>query len=330
MILVTGASGFVGSAVARRLLDKGFKVRALVRPSSPRGNLEGLDVEVVEGDLVDSVSLANACRGCDGLFHVAADYRLWTLNPSEMFRANVEGTRNLMSAAIDAGVGRVVYTSSVATLGLPADGSPGDEETPVSYDNMIGPYKQSKFRAEEVVHQMVAENGLRAVIVNPSTPVGRRDIRPTPTGRMIVEAAAGRMPAYVDTGLNIVDVDDVANGHLAAFEKGNIGERYILGGDNMALKDILHTVAGASGRKAPKICVPHNLIMPIAIAVEGWARLIRQNREPFVTIDGVRMAKKKMFFCCEKARRELDYASRPATEALGDAVAWFEENGYIK
>ncbi len=330
MILVTGATGFVGSAVTRRLLDKGFKVRALVRSGSVRSNLEGLDIEIVEGDLVDSMSLSNACKGCDGLFHVAADYRLWTLDPSEMFRANVEGTRNLMSAAISAGIARIVYTSSVATLGIPADGSPGDEETPVSYDNMIGPYKQSKFRAEETVRRMIAGEGLKAVIVNPSTPVGCRDIKPTPTGRMIVEAASGRMPAYVDTGLNIVDVNDVAEGHVAAFEKGKIGERYVLGGDNMSLRDILHAVAEASGCRAPKICVPHNLIMPIAVAVEGWARLRRQNKEPFVTIDGVRMAKKKMFFSCEKARRELGYSPRPAVKALGDAVAWFGENGYIQ
>ncbi len=329
MILVSGASGFVGSAVARRLIEGGQRVRALVRPSSDRRNLDGLDLEVMEGDLGDKASLVRACEGCEGLFHVAADYRLWTLDPSQMFKTNVDGARSLMEAAKEAGVGRIVYTSSVATLGIPKDGSPGDEETPVSYSDMIGPYKQSKFRAEEVVRRMIAKNGLGAVIVNPSTPIGPRDVKPTPTGRMVVQAASGRMPAYVDTGLNVVHVDDVADGHIAAFEKGKVGERYVLGGQDLTLKEILDAIAGITGRAAPKIQVPHGLIMPVAAVVEGWARLTRREKEPFVTIDGVRMARKKMFFSSAKARRELGDSPRPAVEALRDAVAWFKDNGYL-
>ncbi len=329
MILVSGASGFVGSAVARRLIEGGQRVRGLVRPSSDRRNLDGLDLEVVEGDLRDKASLIRACEGCEGLFHVAADYRLWTLDPSQMFKTNVDGARNLMEAAKEAGVGRIVYTSSVATLGTPKDGSPGDEETPVSYSDMIGPYKQSKFRAEEVVSRMIAENGLGAVIVNPSTPIGPGDVKPTPTGRMVVEAAAGRMPAYVDTGLNVVHVDDVADGHVAAYGKGKVGERYVLGGEDLTLKEILDAISELTGLAAPKIRVPHGLIMPVAAAVEGWARLTRRQKEPFVTIDGIRMARKKMFFSSAKARRELGYSPRPAVEALTDAVAWFRDNGYL-
>ncbi len=329
MILVSGASGFVGSAVARRLIEGGQRVRALVRPSSDRRNLDGLDLEVMEGDLGDKASLIRACEGCEGLFHVAADYRLWTLDPSGMFKANVDGTRNLMEAAKEAGVGRIVHTSSVATLGIPKDGSPGDEETPVLYSDMIGPYKQSKFRAEEVVRRMIAENGLPAVIVNPSTPIGPRDLKPTPTGRMVVEAAAGRMPAYVDTGLNVVHVDDVADGHVAAYGKGKTGERYVLGGEDLTLKEILDAISELTGLAAPKIRVPHGLVMPVAAAVEGWARLTRRQKEPFVTIDAIRMARKKMFFSSDKARRDLGYSPRPAVEALTDAIAWFKENGYL-
>ena len=328
-ILVTGASGFVGSAVVRRLLDEGERVRVLVRPSSDRANIKGLEVEVADGDLMDKRSLAPALKGCKGLFHVAADYRLWTLRPDLMFKANVDGARHIVSAAAEAGIERIVYTSSVAVLGIPRDGTPGDEETPVTYADMIGPYKQSKFKAEEAVRHLVAEHGAPVVIVNPSTPVGPRDIKPTPTGRMIVEAAAGRMPAYVDTGLNIAHVDDVAAGHVAAFRQGKVGERYVLGGDDMSLREILEAVAKITGGKAPGVCIPHNLIMGVACVVEAWARLIAQEDEPFVTIDGVRMARKKMYFSCAKAKRELGYEPRPAEQALRDAVAWFRDNGYI-
>jgi len=327
MILVTGASGFVGSAVVRRLLDRGWPVRVLVRAKSPRRNLEGLAVETVEGDLIDSVSLRGALKGCTGLFHVAADYRLWTRDPAAMFRANVDGSRDIVLAACEAGVARIVYTSSVATLGLRPSGEPADEETPVTFGDMIGPYKQSKFRAEEEVRRLIAEQGAPVIIVNPSTPVGPRDIKPTPTGRMIVEAAAGRMPAYVDTGLNIVHVDDVAAGHVLAFEKGRIGERYVLGGENMALRDILREVARLAGRRPPAFRVPHGVVMPIAWLAEAWTH-ISGGDEPFVTRDGVRMARKKMFFSSAKAARELGYAPRPATQALTDAVAWFREHGY--
>ena len=324
-ILITGASGFVGSAVLRRLLAAGHTVRALVRPTSDRRNLEGLsNVEPVLGDLTDPPSLERALAGCQALYHVAADYRLWVPHPEEMTRANVEGTRALMRAALRAGVKRIVYTSSVATLGLHPDGTPADEMTTSTLAEMIGPYKRTKFLAEAEVRQMIKDEGLPAVIVNPSTPIGPRDLRPTPTGRMVADAAAGRMPAYVDTGLNIVHVDDVAAGHLLAFEKGKVGERYILGGENMTLREILGQIAALTGRKPPRIRLPHNAILPIAYVVEAWARLTGA-RDPLVTVDGVRLAKKKMFFTSDKARRELGYQPRPAADAIRDAVKWFQE-----
>lgn len=327
-ILVTGATGFVGSAVLRRLIERGQSVRALVRPSSDRRNLEGLDVELVEGDLLNPETLKPALQGCKGLFHVAADYRLWAPDPGPMFKANVEGTRTLMLAAGESGVERLVYTSSVAVLGsLPGEGA-ADEDTPVQFSDMIGPYKQSKFLAEAEVRELIKSEGLPVVIVNPSTPIGPRDIKPTPTGRMIVEAASGRMPAYVDTGLNVVHVDDVADGHLAAFDKGRVGERYILGGENMPLKEILGLIAGITGGKPPLFKIPHNAIMPFAWVAETWARLTGGG-EPFATIDGIKMAKKKMFFSHQKAAKELGYAPRPAEQALSDAVEWFRDNGYL-
>ena len=326
--LVTGATGFVGSAVARALLGAGHAARVLVRASSDRRNLEGLAADVVVGDLTDTASLKAACAGCDALFHVAADYRLWTRDPQAMMTSNVGGTRNILRAAMDAGVSRIVYTSSVATLGVRADGQPADERTPATLDDMIGPYKRSKFLAEEAVREMVAGEGAPVVIVNPSAPIGPRDIKPTPTGRMIVEAAAGRMPAYVDTGLNVVHVDDVAAGHLAAFERGGIGERYILGGENLTLHQILVAVAAATGGRRPLFRVPHGVILPIAFLAEAWTRWTGGD-EPFATVDGVRMARKKMFFTCDKAIRQLGYAPRPAVQALSDAIRWFRENGYL-
>ena len=325
-VLVTGATGFVGSAVLRALLDAGQAVRALVRAGSDRRNLEGLDVEPVEGDLGDAASLARAVAGCEALYHVAADYRLWVPEPATIYRANVEGTRALMRAAAEAGVARIVYTSSVAVLGLHADGAPADETVPATLDDMIGPYKRSKFLAEQAVTEMAAE-GLPVVIVNPSTPIGPRDVKPTPTGRMVVEAAAGRMPAFVDTGLNLVHVDDVAAGHLLAFEHGEIGARYILGGEDMSLRDILAEIAALTGRKPPRVQLPHGLILPFAYAAEGIARLT--GREPFATVDGIKMARKKMYFSSAKARAALGYRPRPALEALNDAVAWFRANGYL-
>ena len=325
--LITGATGFVGSAVVRRLIDAGHQVRALARADSDRRNLDGLELDVVTGDLRDPASLARAVAGCSALFHVAADYRLWAPDPDELYRSNVAGTRDLMVAAAGAGVERIVYTSSVATLGFNADGAPADETTPVGLDDMIGDYKRSKFLAEEEVRRLVAEDGLPAVIVNPSTPAGPRDARPTPTGRLIVEAASGRMPAYVDTGLNIVHVDDVADGHLLAYERGAAGERYVLGGDNMTLAEILGEIARLSGRAAPRIKLPHGLILPFAYAAEAWARL--SGREPFATVDGIRIAKKTMFFSSAKAQARLGYSPRPAAEALADAVAWYREHGYL-
>lgn len=325
--LVTGATGFVGSAVVRALLARGRRVRVLARPNSDRRNLAGLAVEIAEGAMEDPRSLACAVAGCRYVYHVAADYRIWVPDPAPMFRANVDGTRDLLTAALEAGAERVVYTSSVATLGLVAGGS-ADEETPSNIDDMIGPYKRSKFAAEEVARELVRERGLPVVIVNPSTPVGPGDIKPTPTGRLIVEAARGQMPAFVDTGLNIVHVDDVAEGHLAAAEKGRIGERYILGGENMALAEILAEVAQAVGRRPPWLRVPHGVLFPVAIGAELAARVT--GRDPFVTLDGVRMSRKKMYFTSEKASHELAYAPRPARQAIADAVTWFKANGYLK
>ena len=328
-VLVTGASGFVGSAVVRRLVSDGVETRALVRRKSPRVNLEGLAVDVVEGDLADRVSLDRAIKGCDGLYHVAADYRIWTPDPAAMFAVNVEGTKNVMWAAIRAGVERIVHTSSVATLGNLAGGVAANEETPVSFDDMIGPYKKSKFHAEAEVKRMVEEEALPAIIVNPSTPIGPRDIRPTPTGRLVIEAAAGRMPAYVETGLNVVHVDDVAAGHVLAYERGTVGERYILGGDDMTLGHILAEIAAITGRPAPRLRLPHGLVLPVAYVVEAWTRL-GGGDEPFLTVDGLRMARKTMFFSSDKARQALGYKPRPARQALRDAVAWFRDNGYCR
>jgi dihydroflavonol-4-reductase len=325
--LVTGATGFVGSAVARALLARGRRVRVLARPNSDRRNLGGLAVEIAEGAMEDPRSLARAVAGCRYVYHVAADYRIWVPDPAPMFRANVEGTRDLLTAALEAGAERVVYTSSVATLGLVPGGS-ATEETPSSVDDMIGPYKRSKFAAEQVARGLARERGLPVVIVNPSTPVGPGDIKPTPTGRLIVETARGQMPAFVDTGLNIVHVDDVAEGHLAAAENGRIGERYILGGENMALAEILAEVAQAVGRRPPWLRVPHSVLFPVAIGAELAARAT--GRDPFVTLDGVRMSRKKMYFSSEKALREFGYTPRPARRAIADAVSWFRDNGYLQ
>jgi dihydroflavonol-4-reductase len=324
--LVTGGTGFVGSAVIRALLAADASVVALVRPNSDRRNLTNLPVEQCEGRLEDAVSLERALAGCTALFHIAADYRLWVPDPAAMHRANVDGTRDLMQAALKAGIKRVVYTSSVATLGLRADHQPADETTPVALADMIGTYKRSKFLAEEEVRRLVTEAGLPAVIVNPSTPIGPRDIRPTPTGRIIVDAASGRIPAYVDTGLNLVHVDDVAAGHLLAFERGRVGERYVLGGDDLDLAAVLAVIAELCGRRKPLIRLPRAAIYPIAAAAEMFARVT--GREPFVTVDALRMAKKKMFFSSAKAQRELGYQTRPAREAINDALVWFRAAGY--
>jgi dihydroflavonol-4-reductase len=326
LALVTGATGFVGSAVVRALLEAGFGVRALVRQSSARANLDGLGVEFAEGDMRDKGAVRAAADGARYVFHVAADYRLWAPDPGEIMRANVEGTRVVMEAAAAAGAERVVYTSSVATLKPFPDGKPAGETRALSEDEAIGAYKKSKVAAERLVEAMV-KDGLPAVIVNPSAPIGPRDRRPTPTGRMIVEAASGRMPAFVDTGLNLVHVDDVATGHLLALRHGVVGERYILGGENMTLTELLGRIARRVGRTPPRISLPRWPIYPIAIAAEAMARLTK--REPFVTLDGLRMSEYLMYFTSAKAERDLGYKPRPAEKGIRDAVRWFREAGYL-
>lgn len=326
-ILVTGASGFVGSAVTRKLVEAGFSVRALVRGTSPRAHLAGLGLDFFEGDLRDRNSLGRATAGMRYVFHVAADYRLWARDPSEIFDSNVEGTRNLMEEVMRAGVERAIYTSSVATIALRSGGAAADETTPLREDQGIGAYKRSKIAAERLVESMVAERGLAAVIVNPSTPIGPYDVRPTPTGRIIVEAARGRIPAFINTGLNLVHVDDVANGHLAALHHGKIGERYILGGQDVLFSQMLRDIAGLVGRRAARVRLPWRALIPVAFVAEAVANIT--GREPFATLDGVRMAKYRMFFTSAKAERELGYHSRPYTEGIEDAVAWFRAAGYL-
>jgi dihydroflavonol-4-reductase len=324
--LVTGATGFVGAAVARALSSAGWQVRVLVRGGSDRSNLQSLAVEVVEGDLADLKSLERALEGCEGLFHVAADYRLGARDPGQLYRTNVEGTRHILNAARTAGVPRIVYTSSVATIGIPPDGSPGEERTPVALDNMIGHYKRSKYLAEEVARD-AARAGMPVVIVNPSTPVGPGDIKPTPTGQLVLDAARGRMPAYVDTGLNIVHVDDVAAGHLLAFERGRPGERYILGGEDMTLETILGQIARLVGRGPPRVRLPYAAVLPVAYIAEAFARVT--GRSGRVTLEGVRMSRKRMFFSSGKAVSELGYRWRPPLEAFEDALRWFRERGLL-
>jgi dihydroflavonol-4-reductase len=322
---VTGASGFVGSAIAAALRIREHEVFALVRASSPRANLDPRDT-AREGDSRDRASVASALKGIRFLFHAAADYRLWARNPEEIFHNNVEGTRIVMEEALRAGVERVVYTSSVATLKL-VDGSAASEDNPLAEEEAIGAYKRSKVVAERLVSDMVRRDGLPAVIVNPSTPVGPRDVRPTPTGRIIVEAASGRMPGFVDTGLNLAHVDDVATGHIAALYGGRIGDRYILGGENVLLADMLAEIARIVGRPAPRLKLPRRLLYPIACGAELMARV--RGRAPFITVDGLRMARHHMFFDDSKARRELGYTSRPYRAGLADAIAWFRSHGYL-
>jgi dihydroflavonol-4-reductase len=326
-VLVTGASGFVGSAVARKLAERGHKVRVLMRATSPKTNLAGLDAEPVPGDMRDAESMTRALEGARYLFHVAADYRLWARDMEEIVRNNREGTRVTMEAALANGVEKVVYTSSVATL-KPKTGQSVDETSRHDEQTAIGAYKRSKVVAERVVEQMVAERGLPATIVSPSTPIGPRDVKPTPTGRILVEAATGRMPAYVDTGLNLVHVDDVADGHLLALDKGRIGERYILGGQDASLKEMLAVIAQLSNRKPPRVSLPRAPLYPLAYAAEAFARL--SGKEPFVTVDALRMSEHHMFFSSAKAERELGYRARPYREAVADALAWFREAGYVK
>lgn len=326
-VLVTGASGFVGSAVARKLIAKGYDVRVAVRASSRRDNLEGLDAEIVVADMKDRTAMRHALSECRYFFHVAADYRLWAKDPEEIVRNNLQGTEAPMLAALDAGVERIVYTSSVATLKARTDGVAVDETSRHTEQSAIGAYKRSKLVAERLVEKMVGE-GLPAVIVNPSTPIGPRDIKPTPTGRIIVEAATGKIPAFVDTGLNLVHVDDVAEGHLLALEKGRIGESYILGGEDVSLRQMLAVIADLAGRKAPTVNLPRAPLYPIAWIAEAVARIT--GKEPFVTADALKMAKYHMFFSSAKAARELGYTARPYGEALADALSWFKAAGYVK
>lgn len=326
-VFLTGASGFVGGALLRRLTQAGFTVRALVRPTSRRDHLADSGAEIIEGDLRDRSCIFSAISGCRFVFHVAADYRLWSRGRSETFASNLDGTRHVMEAALAAGVERIVYTSSVATLTLPAHGSVSDESASLPEREGVGAYKRSKIAAEELVRAMVAERGLPAVIVNPSTPIGPGDLRPTPTGRIIVEAASGRIPMFVETGLNLVHVDDVASGHLAALQYGRIGERYILGGENVLFSRMLADIADIVGRRPPRLRIPWYATLPVACVSEALA--LFSGREPLATLNGVRMSRHHMFFTTAKAERELQYRARPYREALQDAVRWFHDRGYL-
>jgi dihydroflavonol-4-reductase len=317
--LITGATGFVGWHVARKLVERGQRVRALVRPSSRLRELEG--VEPVTGDLRDRGSLDRAVAGCGLVFHVAADYRLWAADPNELYASNVDGTRNVLEAARQAGVERVVYTSTVGCIGMPD----GDETTPVALEDMAGAYKRSKFLAEQVALEF-ASGGFPVVIVNPTAPVGDHDFKPTPTGKVIVDFLKRAMPAYIETGLNVVDVRDVAEGHVLAWERGKAGERYILGCENLTLQDIFGRLEKISGIGAPARRIPYGLALAAGVATTGWAAITGQ--EPKAPLDAVRMAKKKMWVSHAKAARELGYVPGPVEEALARAVAWFRASGY--
>jgi dihydroflavonol-4-reductase len=321
--LVTGATGFVGWHVARLLLERGHQVRALVRSGSRLRDLDGVDA--VEGDLRDSDSLARAATGCGLVFHVAADYRLWVRDPADMERSNVGGTRNLLEAARQAGVERVVYTSTVGCIGIPPSGI-GNEGSPVSIEDMSGPYKRTKFQAEQVALEF-ARSGFPVVIVNPTAPVGDHDVKPTPTGKIIVDFAKGAMPAYLDTGLNFVDVRDTALGHVLAAEKGKTGERYILGCENLTLEQLFQRLEKITGRPAPKTQIPYAVAYAAGIVTTAWAAIT--GTEPRAPIDAVRMAKKKMFVEHTKAKRDLGFEPGPVDAALSRAASWFRDNGYL-
>ncbi len=325
-ILITGVSGFVGAAVAKAFAADGWRVKGLARASSPATNLEGFPGEIMRGDMLDPAAMARALEGCDALAHVAADYRLWAPDPEEIVRHNLEGTRVVMEAALAAECKRIVYTSSVATI-APLPGGAAGEDRPLTEQTAIGAYKRSKVVAERLVERMVAERGLPATIVNPSTPIGPRDVKPTPTGRILVEAATGKIPAFVDTGLNIVHVDDVARGHVLALEKGAFGRRTILGGEDVMLKDLLAEVARRVGRKPPTISLPIAPLMPLATVSEAWGRVT--GKEPMLTRDALKMARYKMFFSSERAKAELGYTYRPWQQAVGDALDWFAKQGMI-
>jgi dihydroflavonol-4-reductase len=326
-VLLTGASGFIGSAVARSLVEEGFAVRALLRPGSRREHLHALGIETAEGSVDDAASVNAALASRRYLVHVAADYRLWARDVREIFAANVEGTRVVMDAARKAGVERVVYTSSVATVQPRPDGTPADERAFMPEGAASGAYQRSKIMAERLVRDMIA-NGLPAVIVNPATVIGPNDVRPTPTGRIVIAAATGRIPAFVDTGLNLVHVDDVARGHVAALRHGRIGERYILGGDNVRFARMLADIAALAGRRPPRLRIPWYAALPVAYVAEAASRVT--GREPLATLEGVRHARDRMFFSTAKAKQELGIRARPYQEALADALTWFRNAGYLR
>jgi len=326
LAFVTGATGFLGSHVARVLSDQGANLRLLVRPTSNLKNLQGLNAETATGDLRDAASLEKAISGCDTVFHVAADYRLWVRDPNEMYRSNVEGTRALLEAARKNAVRRIVYTSSVATMGFTSSGSPADEDSPVSLADMIGHYKRSKFLAEQVAIE-AGRNGMQVVTVNPTTPIGEQDIKPTPTGRIVVDFLKRKFPAYVETGLNLVDVKECARGHIAALEKGKSGERYILGGENLTLKQILDKLGAITGLPSPSIKLPYFFAFATGVVGEMiTGRLL--GGDPRATIDTVRMGKKMMFANSAKSERELGWKIVSVDSALRRAVEWFRANGY--
>ena len=322
---ITGATGFIGASIVRELLKDGREVRALVRKGSDTANLAGLDVEVWQGDLRDGAGLKQGLKGCDVLYHAAADYRLWTRDPAEMYRTNVDGTTAILEAALENGLSRVVYTSSVGTLGNPGDGTPGSEDTPVCLADMVGHYKKSKYLAEREAEKFVAR-GLPLVIVNPSTPVGPLDIKPTPTGRIIVDFLKRKMPAYLDTGLNIIAVEDCARGHILAERKGAVGRKYILGNTNLTLREIFAILEEITGLPAPRIRLPYTPILLAAYINEGLSKIT--GREPLIPLAGVRMAAKFMYFDPSRAVRELELPQTPVRGALQRAVEWFRQHGY--
>ena len=327
LAFVTGATGFLGSHVARVLGEQGARLRLLVRASSNLKNLQGLDADTVTGDLRDPDSLEKALAGCDTVFHVAADYRLWVRDPQQMYRANVDGTRALLDAARKNAVRRVVYTSSVATIGFTSNGHTADEDSPVSLDDMIGHYKRSKFIAEQIALD-AGRSGMHVVTVNPTTPVGEQDVKPTPTGRIVLDFLKRKFPAYVETGLNLVDVRQCARGHVSALEHGKSGERYILGGENLTLKQILDKLAAITGLPSPKVKLPYIFAFATGVIDETiTGRML--NKEPRATVDAVRMGKKMMFATSAKAERELGWRIVPVDDALRRAVVWFRDNGYV-
>lgn len=325
-VLITGSSGFIGTAVTRAAVAHGDEVRVLIRPTSNPKNLEGLPVETIHGDLQDPQSLKKAIAGCQGLYHVAAHYALWDQNPSNFYKINVEGTKNLLCAAGEAGVKRIVYTSTIGAIGLPDNGEPGNESRFPTLAQLSGDYKRSKFLAEQEVLRM-AQQGLPVVIVNPTAPVGERDIKPTPTGQIIVDFMRGRMLAYIETGMNLVDVEDVAIGHVQAMERGRIGERYILGNQNLTLKEIFQILSRLTGVPTPRLRLPWRLVLPLAY-VNQWVANLVTHRPPRIPLEGVRMAKYHMHYDCTKARQELALPQTPVETALKKAVQWFRQHGY--